>query len=724
MAELPREECAMRRRSFLKSGLASAALLAAAGRGATTPLPRPNILWLSAEDISPDLGCYGDGYATTPHIDALARKSVRYDRAYSHSGVCAPSRSGIITGMYPTAIGTHHMRCSGVPPAGVKCFPEYLRAAGYYCTNNRKTDYQFEAPRSAWDESSDRAHWRNRPQGTPFFSVVNFTVCHESQVRSRAPELLARIEALGDDRHDPAEVDLPPYHADTPATRRDWAQYYDVITLMDKEVGQVLAELDGEGLAEDTIVWFWGDHGRGLTRGKRWLYESGTRIPLLIHVPEKWRDWVRPGDPSSLAGGTRDDLVSFIDFAPAMLSLAGVPIPEHMQGQAFLGREERPPRTYVYGARDRMDETYDLIRAVRDKRFRYLRNYMPYVSYAQEIEYMDLMPMAQDLRRLHREGQLDEAQARWFAPRKPLEELYDVDADPHEVNNLAEAPAYREDLLRLRRAHETWMADTGDVGLIPEPIYDEWKWGRGTLTVSAPTLGETDGHFAMATSTPGASISYRWEDDPKGHWRLYTEPVPRREGLDLRAKATRIGFDDSPEVTGVTKAVDLAERAGAAHPADTPLSAELLARLRALRSHDGRANESVDVYLDALEDTDPSMRYWAAVLLHRWVDPELHRPDWTEAIAARLGDESVAVRIAAAHALCDWGREGLPVLEAALAGEGQAARLFAATALAELGDDKARPARPALMKCALEDPWDNVVKVARRALGPLSGQLP
>ena len=336
-------------------------------RGKAHPPTRPNILWITTEDMSPDLGCYGDSEARTPNLDRFASEGARFSNAFSISGVCAPSRSALITGMYPTSIGTHHMRSKGVPPPYVKCFTEYLRAAGYYCSNNVKTDYNFDPPLTAWDESSRKAHWRGCAEGQPFFSVINFTVTHESRIRAE-PERFARLTATltPEDRHDPAKAQLPPYYPDDPIVRRDWANYYDLITAMDYKVGELLAQLEEDGLADNTIVFFYGDHGRGLPRAKRWVYDSGMRVPLMIRWPGK----IKPGT-------VRDDLVSFVDFGATVLSLAGVKIPSYIQGQAFLGEQSAPPRNYVYAARDRMDETYDIIRAVRDKKYKYIRNFEP-----------------------------------------------------------------------------------------------------------------------------------------------------------------------------------------------------------------------------------------------------------------------------------------------------------------------------------------------------------
>jgi len=456
------------RREFLKAAGIGALSLGARpsprllGRTAAEPAgrrERPNILWISCEDISPHLGCYGDARAITPTLDKLAREGVLFRRCYSHSGVCAPTRSGIITGMYPTTLGSQHMRCRATLPADVRCFPAYLRRAGYYTSNNAKQDYNFSAGR-AWDESGGKAHWRKRPKGKRFFHVRNFTNTHEGGIAGRR----ATPGLTPGEKQDPAKLDLPPYYGDTPVARADWAKYYELITQLDHHVADLLRQLDDDGLADETIVFFWADHGVGLPRAKRWLYESGTHVPLIVRVPEKLRT------PGQGTPGTVDDrLVAYVDLAPTVLNLAGVAIPEHMQGRAFLGPGCPPPRQFVYGARDRMDERYDIIRTVRDPRYRYVRNYEPFKAYYQYMNTPEKGHTMRELRRLHQAGKLPPAAARFMARTKPVEELYDLEADPHEIRNLAGSPKHRPVLERLRAAHVRWMLETLDTGLIPEP---------------------------------------------------------------------------------------------------------------------------------------------------------------------------------------------------------------------------------------------------------------
>ncbi len=311
---------------------------------------RPNILWISCEDISPNLGCYGDRHAITPNLDRLAAEGVRFNRAFTTAGVCAVVRSSIITGMYPPSIGSQHMRSRMIPPSAVKAFPELLRAAGYFCTNRSKTDYQFEPTPSIWDrQGAKHKDWRERPDpDQPFFSVINITVCHESQIRHGEDRHRQVIQEIGAaNQHDPDKVvdTMPGYLPDTPAVRKNWAWYHDNITLMDKMAGDVLRKLEEDGLADNTLVVFWSDHGMGMPRGKRWVYDTGTLIPMIMRWPGKLK-------PESV----REDLVSVLDLPPTMLAVAGVEVPDYMHGRVLLGEQAEPEPPYLFFHRDRMDE--------------------------------------------------------------------------------------------------------------------------------------------------------------------------------------------------------------------------------------------------------------------------------------------------------------------------------------------------------------------------------
>lgn len=427
---------------------------------------RPNILWLSAEDINAHFGCYGDPNAMTPNLDQLAREGVRYTNAYTAAGVCAPCRSTIITGMYQTSIGTMHMRSSAVLPDSIKPFPIYLRNSGYYCTNNSKTDYQFKAPKETWDESSGKAHWKKRKESNkPFFAVFNFTGCHESGIAGDAKYKSVTKGLSPGERQDPAKLKtLPPYYPDTPRVREDWKRNYELITAMDAWVGNHITALKEAGEYENTIIVYWSDHGVGLPRAKRWLYDSGTRIPLIVRIPEKFRTSGQ-GKP----GTVDEQLISSLDFGNTALNLAGLPAPPLTQGRAFLGENLSPQRDYIFGARDRMDERYDIIRSVRDKRYRYIRNYEPLKPYFQYMNTPEKGATMKELRRVAKTGKMPPAMKLFMADRKPVEEFYDLQNDPHEINNLATDPKYKEQLEKFRKVHKQWIKETRDLGLIPEP---------------------------------------------------------------------------------------------------------------------------------------------------------------------------------------------------------------------------------------------------------------
>ncbi len=429
--------------------------------------PRPNILWLSCEDISPHFGCYGDPHAITPNIDRLASEGVRYTHAFTAAGVCAPCRSTIITGMYQNSIGTHHMRCDAKLPSWLRPFPMDLRDAGYYCTNNSKTDYQFKQPSSKqiWDDSNGKANWKNRSdEEQPFFAVFNFTGCHESGIADDAKYQSVTKDLRPDQRQDPvALTTLPPYYPDTPITREDWKRNYELITAMDAWAGDHIDQLKQAGLYDDTIIFFWSDHGVGLPRAKRWLYDSGTRIPLVVRIPEKFRE-----AGQGTAGAVDPQLVNSVDFGPTVLNLAGLPVPDYVQGRAFLGRRLSPPRSYVYGARDRMDERYDIIRSVRDNRFRYVRNFEPLKPYYQYMNTPEKGATMREIRRVEESGDVPEVVALFTAATKPVEELYDTENDPDEIHDLAADPQHAAKLAEMRGALSSWQNEVGDIGLIPE----------------------------------------------------------------------------------------------------------------------------------------------------------------------------------------------------------------------------------------------------------------
>jgi len=461
--------------------------LVSCGAPASSPgagLPPPNILWISVEDMSCTLGCWGDAYARTPAIDRLAAQSVRYTRAFASAPVCSPARSCLITGLYASSLGTQRLRSEFPIPDSVRGFPSYLRAAGYYTSNNVKTDYNSrEESRliaESWNESSPKAHWRGRPAGKPFFAVFNDMTTHQSrmgvwpyeQFRQEVQSHLAPSEI-----HDPAKAPVPPYYPDTPVVRRTLARAYDCISVMDQNSGRILRELEEDGLAEDTIVFFFSDHGAGLPRHKRLLYDSGLQVPLLIRFPEKYRAFA-PAPPGSTVGR----LVSFVDFAPTVLALAGIPRPAVMQGQVFLGSAAAAPRTHVYGARDRVDEAYDLSRSVRDDRWLYIRNFMPQRSANQPSAYSDQAEIRREITRLAAEGKLEGPALAYGGPRRPLEELYDSELDPFQVRNLAGDSAQAGRLAYLRGRMAAWIEDSGDVGFLPES--EAW-----TRAAGGPLLG-------------------------------------------------------------------------------------------------------------------------------------------------------------------------------------------------------------------------------------------
>ena len=510
------------------------------GQASAQPADRPNILWLTSEDNGPALGAYGDRYADTPHLDRLADDGLVYLNAWSNAPVCAPARTAIITGMYPTATGAQHMRSRVRLPAGMQMFPQLLRAAGYYATNNAKEDYNHEKPGRVWDESSPEAHWRNRPAGAPFFAVFNFTTTHESQIRRRPHEPV----------HDPAGVTLPAYHPDTPEVRRDWAQYYDKLTEMDAAAGARLAELESAGLTGDTVVVYFGDHGVGLPRGKRSLYNSGLQVPLIVYVPPRFRDLA---GSAYRAGSRTERLAGFVDLAPTMLSLAGIRPPEHMHGRALLGPHAATPADYLHGFRDRMDERYDLVRAVRDARYVYIRNYHPHRTYGQYVSYMFETPTTRVWKDLYDAGRLTPPRTH-FWERKPAEELYDLRADPDEVENLAADPAHGSTLQRFQGALREHLLSVRDLGFLPEPELHARSGNRAPFD-----LGQDASRYPLAPILDMADLASRQDrpalpelvaalgrtDSAVRYWGATGLLIRGASGVEAARNELRLALDDT-----------------------------------------------------------------------------------------------------------------------------------------------------------------------------------
>lgn len=507
---------------------------------------QPNILWLVAEDLSPYIPSFGDSTVVTPTLSRLADEGVVYTNVYSPSGVCAPSRFAIATGVYPTSAGGHNMRTQYVQahmddiglilyevvtPPEVKMMSEVMRRNGYYCTNNDKQDYQFAPMITGWDESSKEAHWRNRPKGKPFFSIFNFEVTHESRMWTKAKDSLWVTENL--------EVPIPPYLPNTEIAKSNIRRMYSNIKEMDAQVGDVLLQLEEDGLLDSTIVVWYGDHGGPLPRQKRLLYDAGMNTPMIIRYPEKL-----------FAGAVDDQLISFVDFAPTAFSFANIALPNYLEGQAFAGASKpKSERNYVYGAADRLDNQYDMIRAVRDKQFKYLHNYKPERGYYLEIGFREKMPIMQELLRLRDNDSLTEFQAQWFRKSKPKEELFDCKNDPHELVNLAKNSKYKDKLMELRAENDQFMKSVDDMGFTPEKeilsqFWPDWKQPH----TERPTISEKDGKIELATSTEGGSVGYQIlknNEDEGNNWTVYTRPFTLNKGERLVVVADRIGYKPS-----------------------------------------------------------------------------------------------------------------------------------------------------------------------------------
>ncbi len=601
--------------SYLTAAIALAIALPDATRPANAAAQpdRPNILWITCEDLSPVLGCYGDAFATTPHIDRLAEQGVRYSHAYATASVCTPARSCLITGVFASSLGSQHLR-GPVPLADdVRCFSQILREAGYYCTNNVKEDYNFPKPQGTWDDSSKTAHWRNRQRkpGQPFFAVFNLMTTHQSRIRFDERAFATLTRRLTDhERHDPDQVPLPPYYPDTPVVRRDMARLYDMVTAMDKQVGDLLSQLEQDGLADDTIVFFYSDHGTGMPRHKRWLYDSGLHVPLIVRLPDKYRR-LAPAAP----GDVVDRLVSFVDFAPTVLSLAGLAIPRCMQGSPFLGDKAARPRRYVVAIRDRVDEVYEMSRAVRDARYKYIRNVMPHRPRMPYSTFSERTPTRKELRRLAAAGELSGPAKLLMAPTKPAEELYDTHADPHELHNLAGSPEHRTTLERFRGVLHAWMIDTRDTGLLAEADMHARAGGK-----SPYDMARRPGAFPVRRILEAAELVGRGPEKMPDLIRRLTDADAgvrywAATGLAaLGEKASPAKDALSAALADVSPPVRFAAAEACCHLAREP-GGSSQTPTRSQRAGPAVRTRAVSALADGLQHPDPRVRLHAAIAL-------------------------------------------------------------------------------------------------------------
>lgn len=517
-----------------------------------------NVIWISVEDMGPVLSAYGNNTIHTPNIDRLANEGVKYTNAYATVGVCAPSRFSIITGMYPARLGAHNMRTgdhnnfkwpkdvkfrqnkgvidkSGenipdyevVPPSYVKPFTEYLRAEGYYCVNDNKCDYQFNAPFTAWDDVYGGGSYKNAADGAPFFYVKNYYTTHESRIWLRKDKPMTVH---------PDKVPIPDYYPDIPVVRNDIARKYSNIEALDQEVGELLEQLEADGVMENSVIFFWSDHGGNLLRQKRAVGNSGLHVPLIIRYPDGYR-----------AGETENRLVSLMDLGPTVMSLIGIEPPDYMDGKAFAGTFEESPRQYIYGSADRFDECTDMQRSVLDGRYVYIKNFMPELPLIYRNKYREQISMNKHLIELDSLDMLKGDAAYIFMKSKPIEELYDLESDPYEVHNLATDIAYSQKLKELRVQLKQWQTAIDDKGFTPENEIIKTFWpNMKQPKTDAVFIQTNEQNILLSCKTDGASIGYQLgEDIGSQYWQLYTAPIQIKSNEKIRARAIRIGYEAS-----------------------------------------------------------------------------------------------------------------------------------------------------------------------------------
>ena len=518
-----------------------------------------NVVWISCEDMGPILGSYGNDIVKTPNLDKLASEGVRYINAYSTVGVCAPSRFSIITGMYPARLGAHNMRTGDyhnyktpeevshrknigvidkegknipeyevVPPTHVKPFTEILRTKGYYCANNFKCDYQFNAPFTAWDEVSSTVSYRDAPKDKPFFYVWNTLLTHESRIWERSNQPLTV---------NPEDIIIPSYFPDIPEVRNDIARKYSNIEAMDKKVGELMNQLEEDGMLDNTIIMFWSDHGGNLLRQKRAVGNSGLNVPLIIRYPNKMD-----------AGKVDERIVSLMDLGPTVLSLLNIEPPKHYDGKAIAGPYEDDPREYAFGTADRFDESTDMQRSVLDGRYVYVKNFLPELPLIYRNKYRERITMNSKLIQMDSFNMLEGDAAYIFMKTKPVEEFYDLANDPYEVHNIIDNPKYFKRINDFRVALENWQKEINDQGFIAENklVKSFWPNMIQPKTENVDFKIGDDGLYELTTLTNGASIGYQIDEKiGTNSWSLYHEPIRVGDKQRIVARAIRIGYKAS-----------------------------------------------------------------------------------------------------------------------------------------------------------------------------------
>ena len=517
-----------------------------------------NVIWISCEDMGPVLSSYGVKEISTPNIDKLAEEGIKYTNAYSTVGVCAPSRFSIITGMYPARLGAHNMRTGNfytykdpdkltykqnkgvidksginipeyevVTPTNIKAFTEYLRNENYYCINNNKCDYQFNSPFTAWDEVSGNISYKDRPKNTPFFYVKNLMVTHESRIWLRKNEPITVNKDI---------LKIPAYYPDIPEVRNDIAIKYSNIQEMDRQVGEIISDLEKNDLLDKTIIFFWSDHGGNLLRQKRAVGNSGLKVPLIIRFPDGYR-----------SGEVDNRIVSLMDLGPTTMSLLGIKPPSFLDGKAFLGKYKTKPRNYAFGSADRFDESTDMQRSVIDGRFVYIKNFMPELPLIYRNKYREQVSMNKKIIQMDRDDELIGDSKYIFMKSKQDEELYDLKFDPYEVDNIANNPDYKDKLIELRNALNTWQYEIDDKGFINESELINEFWPNMIQPITKPVeITVSDNVISLKCETKGASIGYQiGAQIGSQNWKLYNKPFDLSSNQKLATRAIKIGYKAS-----------------------------------------------------------------------------------------------------------------------------------------------------------------------------------